>query len=113
MSSTLTYLPGFDLADALERFSEDQATLIKYVRLLIQDFNKRLPDIQTALSQEDWTKAQQQFHTLAGTAAALSATALMALCQECELLCSNNGATRARAGVDRIQLNLRMLESYL
>jgi len=36
-------LPGFDLQDALDRFGGDSALLLKYVALMIRDFEQRLP----------------------------------------------------------------------
>lgn len=80
-------LPGFDTEDALDRFGGNSTLLLKYVALMIEDFEQRLPTLAALLTAHDFKQAKLVLHTMVGTASALSATQLMSLCIDCESLC--------------------------
>lgn len=87
---TKTELPGFDFQDALDKFGGDSILLRKYVSLMIEDLDQRLPLLESMLNHHDFSNAKLQLHTMRGTASALSATKLISLCLECEKGCRAN-----------------------
>lgn len=85
MENLRTQLIGFDLEDALDRFHGNHDLLIKYVALMLKDFHALLPGVREELLSENFMNAAQCMHRLSGSAAALSAEYLHALCRRCEM----------------------------
>lgn len=109
----LTGLPGFDLADGLDRFGGDHGKFCKYVLLMIADFRTRLPLVQEALGKGDFLSACAQLHTLAGTASALSATELGRLCHSCMVNCTNTFAWEAAQDICQMEQFLESIPNQL
>jgi len=106
-------LPGFDMADALDRFGGSHAKLYKYLCLMIDDFEMRLPKVSQALDVCDGASASAQLHTLAGTASALSAVELASLCHLGEVHCKQENLLAVAHLVLQIEALLEVISRQL
>ncbi len=113
MIHSISDLPGFDMADAMDRFGGSEAKFYKYLCLMIADFEKRLPAVKQAVNAADDMSSSAQLHSLAGTAYALSATELATLCHQCEVNCKQVNWPAAAQLVSQIEGSLTAISLQL
>ena len=85
----LTELNGFRIDDALERFGGDEGTFLKYARMVVKEFEGRMDTLHSLFAAQQVAPLQSMLHTLKGSAACVSATALYGLCERAEKACKS------------------------
>lgn len=102
----LTELTGFRIDDALERFGGDENTFLKYARMVVKEFEGRMSTLRDLQAAQDVAKLQSMLHTLKGSAACVSATALFGLCERAEKACKAGQLLEVPALLNDIQASL-------
>jgi len=98
---------------ALEEFVGKKDILTKVLDVFLQNVNKQIVMLHTAISEKDAETLKREAHTIKGGAANLTAQKLSELAYDLELIGKSENLENAGSTLDSFEKEFRRLEDYL
>ncbi len=100
-------LPGFDLADGLERMQGNKRLYLRLLKSFLQHYEHVRQDIVSALEAGDYVQAAAIAHTIKGAAANLSITSLAACASRLQEMARSGNMQATFSALDHFSEELR------